>query len=294
MNVKKEKTLEPVTNVKNVEPVTKKLENKVIWKKSGEKQEEDKKYILYRNKLESIIKRCHDILYSNGSIVGVKAMNDIMRLLTLKILGIEFQKEDSELWNKCNQIKAESNMMSDTKFKKLKGYCKDITQLYKHDKNFKNEWKMLVKMLLSEISNIYSTEDELFNCDSDEALEQIIDVIDELDINEDFINSYGTSCGDIHEMFATYGGKSSSKSLGAFFTPRKLIDLILGPLDINKLLKENADIYDPCMGTGGFLTRAYKQVEEPIILHGCETSLDTIKFGYCSVLLTTGKLSKNL
>ena len=196
-----------------------------------------------------------------------------MRLLSLKLLQSEFLKEDSELLKKCYENKEKLNL-SDAKFDNFISYCTDITLLHKNEKSsFKNQWKIFVQKFLSQITNIYSKSDEIFNCDNDVALEEITGIINELVVNDDFINSYGTNCGDIHEMFATYGGKASSKTLGAFYTPRKLIDLILGPLGVSKLIKESYDIYDPCMGTGGFLTRAHKKAKKEFNIHGCETAL---------------------
>ena len=56
-------------------------------------------YISIKSKLDSIIKQCHNLLYSKGgSIVGTKAQNDIMRILCLKILQSQFNDENSELW----------------------------------------------------------------------------------------------------------------------------------------------------------------------------------------------------
>ena len=49
------------------------------------------------------------------------------------------------------------------------------------------------------------------------------------------------------------------------------------------------------MGTGGFLTRIYKLMDiKPENIYGCETELDTIKFAFSSVQLTTGKAVSNL
>ena len=192
--------------IERPEPKKHKLQNKELWKKPKSEIQEDEKYLSCKNKLDNIIKRCHDTLYSNGSIVGDKARDDIMRLLTLKLLQSEFLKEDSDLWTKCNEVKAKLHM-TDSKFTRLKSYCKDITLLYKNDKgSFKNQWKILVSQFLRHITDIYSTADELFNCDNNHGLEEITDIINELEVNQDFIDAYGTSCGDIHEIFATYGG----------------------------------------------------------------------------------------
>ena len=49
------------------------------------------------------------------------------------------------------------------------------------------------------------------------------------------------------------------------------------------------------MGTGGFLTRIYKLLDiRPENIYGCETELDTIKFAFSSVQLTTGKAISKL
>ena len=39
-----------------------------------------------------------------------EAQNDIMRLLCIKILQYQFNDEDSELWDRCNQVKADNNI----------------------------------------------------------------------------------------------------------------------------------------------------------------------------------------
>lgn len=288
-----EKILNMLSKMNYHEIKKRKLENKLLWIKPKVEINEDKKYLSYKSKLDSIIKRCHDILYSNGSIVGDKARDDIIRLLTLKLLEHKFNDKQSDLYKICLKIKKKLTVQEDYNINM--DYCKNFKNLAIKD-DFKGEWEELIQFFRNNhlLENIYAEEDQTFNCTDPHTLKEIINIIDELKVNQDFINSYGTSCGDIHEMFATYGGKASSKTLGAFYTPRKLIDLIIGPLEVSKLIKESDDIYDPCMGTGGFLTRTLKQVKKKINIHGCETALDTIKFGYCSVLLTTGKINENL
>ena len=55
-------------------------------------------------------------------------------------------------------------------------------------------------------------------------------------------------------------------------------------------------VYDPCMGTGGFLTRFYKLSKntQPEDLYGCELNGETIKFAYSAMLITTGKTANNI
>ena len=61
----------------------KKVENEKIWELENN-PDENELYKENKAKVESVVKQCHQILYNNGSIVGVKAQNDIVRILLLK------------------------------------------------------------------------------------------------------------------------------------------------------------------------------------------------------------------
>tara|TARA_B110000971_G_scaffold178389_1_gene184335 strand:+ start:339 stop:3176 length:2838 start_codon:yes stop_codon:yes gene_type:complete len=274
----------------------KQIDGTVSWRISKTDMTENMEYLNYKQKLESIIKRCHQVLYNNGAVTGSKAMNDIMRILTLKLLEHHFKDEDSEIWKKCNEVKAAVNM-SPTKFNKFKRYSEDLNEIFKSGKPFNSEWRLFIEQFICKIMpEIYTPEDSRFNCQDNDALYHILDIINELEITPEFLEGYGTNCGDIHEMFTTYGGKASSKKLGAFFTPRKLINLIFKGLGIQDTIKSdytNPTVFDPCCGTAGFLTRAYNLCDKSVTLTGCEIVLDTIKFAFCAVLLTTNKLPFN-
>lgn len=269
--------------------------NEIIWELS-ENIEDNENYKGIKSNLESLIKQCHNILY-NSSIVGQKAQNDIMRLLCIKILQYQFHDENSELWDKCNQVKADNNI-SDTTFAKYKKFCKDLKQLYKTKNGLLSEWKGFVNKFLTFVfPSIYYEDDSKFNCIDENTLQNLINKIETLDINDEFIDSFSTTCGDIHESFRAYGGGKGAKELGQYFTPRQLIHLIFHGLDLDQYLDkiENPSIYDPCMGTGGFLTRLFNLGNiNPENIYGCETELDTIKFGEMSLFLTTKGNKQNI
>ena len=283
--------------IKLVEPSKKTISGNIIWKILSN-MDSNEKYNTIKSKLDSIIKQCHNLLYGKGgSIVGTKAQNDIMRVLCLKILQSQFNDENSELWERCNIVKKESNM-SDTQFVRFKTYCNDITEITKKDDVFK-EWKMFVNKFLSKIfPSIYYENDNKFNCDKSPCIIELIITIDSLVIDDEFKDAFSTTCGDIHESFRTYGGKNSgAKALGQFFTPRHLILLMFRGIGLDKLIEamEDITIYDPCMGTGGFLTRLFKMCNIPSEhIYGCETEIDTIKFGEMSMVLTTGNSRNNI
>ena len=207
-----------------------------------------------------------------------------MKILSLKILEKEFKKENSEVYQKCKTINNSD---------KYNNYCTDINNIRLED-NVNRVWSNLVKNYLSKIlESIYFENDQKFNCENETCIKLLIQEISELNIDEDFQNAFSTACGDIHESFRAYGGKGgAAKELGQFFTPRHLINLIFHGIGLNQLITNIGDditIYDPCMGTAGFLTRLYKLIEIlPENIYGCETERDTIKFGEMSTILTTG------
>ena len=270
--------------------------NEVIW--TLEKNSDTNvNYKQIKDKLKCAIKSCHSLLYSSQSVVGTKAQNDIMKILTIRILQPQFENENSELYKKCKKLLDDDNITQE-KYNKYMSYCCDLNKIRKSDKPL-NEWKMFVKNFLQKIfKGIYSDEDSTFNFGNDEkTLMKLIEIVCVLEIDKDFIDAFSTSFGDIHEAFREYSGGKGAKELGQFFTPRHLIHAVLHGCGLNDIIKgyENPSIYDCCMGTGGLLTRAYSNGNIlPANIYGCETEKDTIKFGQCSILLATGEFNSNI
>ena len=269
----------------------KKVHGEVIWTINEENKTQTDQYNELKQHIETVINQCHNILRDNGSITGIKAMNDIMRIFALKLLRSHFNNETSYIYKKCKELN-----LSDSKFKKYLSYCKDLNKIFEGGRAFKNEWRLLVNECLSKIIPIYSSEDALFNCQDEDAIKKLICTFEKIEITEEFLSVYSTACGDIHELFAKYAGGKDAKTLGSYFTPRKLINLIFNGLGIKNKINNmgNCSAFDPCMGTAGFLTRAYQLCSNTIELAGCETSLDSIKFAFCSILLTTGNIPNHL
>jgi type I restriction-modification system DNA methylase subunit len=271
--------------------------NKTLWT-IPDNTEENNKYKEEKAKIESVIKQCHNLLYNTCSIVGTKAQNDIMRLMCLRILKAQFNDDTSELWAACVAVKADQNL-SDTKFNKYMKYCKDMKTLTHPDLDFFKEWCFLVhEFLIYALPSVYGEEDDRFNCDNyTVCIKMIKKMENDLPASKAFSDAFSTTCGDIHEVFRAYGGKVA-KEQGQFFTTRELIHATFhGGLDLAALLHNNhgATVYDPCMGTGGFLTRMFNLFEvDPDNIYGCETEADTIKFGQMSLVLTTGKVGNNI
>ena len=254
-------------------------------------------YKTIKSQLDSIIKKCHQLLYSKGgSIVGSKAQNDIMRILCLKILQPQFNDKESPLYNRCLLVKTKMNI-SEKQFEKYMLFCSDLDEITKLDDIMK-EWKLFIQKFISNVfPSIYFENDEKFNCDKCTCISDLFQSINSLEITEKFKDAFSTTCGDIHESFREYGGGKGAKELGQYFTPRQLIHLIFHGIGLDKLVNKisNITIYDPCMGTGGFLTRLFKLCDIPSHnIYGCETESDTIKFGNMSMVLTTGSVENNI
>jgi type I restriction-modification system DNA methylase subunit/restriction endonuclease S subunit len=270
--------------------------NEIVWTLE-ENSDTNVNYKQMKDKLKNTIKSCHNLLRDDNSVVGTKAQNDIMKILTIRILQSQFENEDSELYKKCKKLLDDDGITLE-KYEKYMSYCCDLTKIRKSD-NPLNEWKMYVLNFLQKIfKGIYSDEDSTFNFGKDEkTLMKLIEIICKLDIDKDFIDAFSTSYGDIHEAFREYSGGKGAKELGQFFTPRHLIHSILHGCGLNDIIKGygNPSIYDCCMGTGGLLTRAYSNGNvSPANIYGCETEKDTIKFGQCSLLLATGEFNSNI
>lgn len=281
----------------NIEIIKKNISGDILWSLDKNK-ETNKEYKDIKGDLDNIIKKCHQLLYSKGgSIVGSKAQNDIMRILCLKILQPQFKDKESPLYNRCLSVKKNDKKITEDLFEKYMLFCNDLNEITKLEDIIK-EWKLFIQKFVSYVfPSIYFENDEKFNCDKSACISDLIVLINSLEITDKFKDAFSTSCGDIHESFREYGGGKGAKELGQYFTPRQLIHLIFHGIGLDKLVEkmDNITIYDPCMGTGGFLTRLFKLCDiSPENIYGCETEIDTIKFGNMSMILTTGSVENNI
>lgn len=272
----------------------KKISGQVIWNVDDNMDSNDN-YKQLKADLDTLIKKCHNLLYRKA-VVGSKAQNDIMRILCIKILQEQFNDENSAVYKKCNEIR--ENTINKNKFDERINYCKNISSITTTNAELTFEWKQFVNSILIELfPSIYFKQDNTFNCEDKNTIIELIRMIDSINITGDFKDAFATNCGDIHELFRAYSGGKAAKDLGQFFTPRNFIHIIFYGCGLDILLEsmDNISVYDPCMGTGGFLTRIFNICNiESNNIYGCETEIDTIKFGEMSMLLTTGNTNANI
>ena len=295
-----ETILDKLENSKKVKKIIKKVNDFIPKKINGnitwENTLDVNDYENLKHKLNNVVKSAHQILYNNGSIVGSKAVTDIQKLLSLKLLEREFNNPLSVAGKSLRMVKSKTNSVGGVIEKYIK-CCKNLSLLKDID-NPLNFWSgMVSRVLMETYPYVFGEEDKKFNVTSENGFQDLVSCICSLDITDEFLDSFATTCGDVHEAFLAYGGGKASKELGQFFTPRKLIHLIFKGTILEEYINkmDEPSIYDPCMGTGGFLTRTFKHCE--ILsenVYGCETEQDTIKFAFTSCLMTMGDTKSNL
>lgn len=269
--------------------------NEIIWELS-ENDIDNSKYKEQFNKLQKVIDNVHNFMFSNNQINGITAMRDMMKVLPIIILKDYFASDEFS-----DEIdKLELPQKNKTLYKK---FVSDIKTIIKED-NPLNKFKLFIQKCISKIlPDIFKEGDGIFEFNkSGTGLKTFIYMIQEfsnINVNEDFKDAFACSCGDIHELFRKYAGKKEAKDFGGFNTPRHALNMIYDFNQIKKLidkrLSEGTSIYDPTMGTAGFLTRFFNLFTmNAENIYGCELSPDTIKFAFVSLYLTSGKILKNL
>lgn len=282
--------IETKKELKEEEIVNIEYKNEVIWTLSDEDKKNNDEYKEIENKLLNCIKSCHDCLYSNGSIVGLKASNDIIRIIIFRLLNIIYKNDDIKL-----EIR---NKISVENLEKYEKYLIDIKEFNK-SLNIDNDIKLyIMKIIIPILPNVFNSDDMIFNMRNyPKNYNTIINKISELiDINnsELFIKLFADTGGNIYEYFTnSYGKGNSSKELGQFFTPFKLINLLLFNIKDYILIDDNYSLYDPCCGSGGLLNRtsSFLNINKNNI-YGCEIEKDTIKYALASILFNNNNSLK--
>lgn len=269
--------------------------NKLVWELS-ENVDDNKLYLEEFKKIQSVIDKVHQFMFNTNQINGITAMRDMMKILPFILLKNYFNSEEFK-------ENASSVMMSSNKLPKYLTYAGDITKIL-NEENPLNNWRLFIKQLISKVlPEVFTEGDGEFEFNKkgtgEKTFKYIVREFSNIDVSENFIEAFSTACGDIHELFRQYAGGKEAKDFGGFNTPRHALNMIYQFPPIKKLIEEkikedDCSIYDPTMGTGGFLTRFYKTFDiSSDNIYGCELSPDTIKFAFVSLFMTTQKILKN-
>jgi type I restriction enzyme, S subunit len=282
----------PEEEIVNIE-----YKNEVIWTLSNEDKKNNDEYKEIENKLKSCIRSCHNYLYSNGSIVGNDASNDIILLFILKVINYLY------ISNKDIIIDKIKSLSSDKDYNNYLDYLLDINNLKNistgNDINSQYE-NYMDDVIRGKLLPLIFTEDKDFTLNSKSEENNIVKIINEFNniiIDDITIKSFSTI--SIYEYFNSgYEGKSKNKKMGQFFTPKKIINSILYGCNFKNMIMDlsNPTIYDPCCGTAGLLCVLFNNCSNinQNNIYGCEISKDTIKYAISSLMLSTNTLFENL
>jgi type I restriction-modification system DNA methylase subunit len=277
--------------------------NKIIFELNNNKNE-SKTHIL------KIIDKAHNILFQAENIVGHKALQIIMSLLFIKLIQpyLSDKKEEGKidfLDKKYYLDKYDDNEILD----KILGYFKDLSTLscqglktIRNDSNIDAIKQMgeilkrhpITKMIYTEVNFIKVREASTIQTLINDVINKI--TFTDFNDNEDII-------GEIYEHMLNKYVKNDSKELGQYFTPRKLMKLILEYKKerINELFLNTNDkisIYDSCMGTAGWLVSGYNifnyNFKDKLNLSGGEVEPETFQYSLMNIILTLHKFPDDI
>lgn len=293
------KTLEEKINEKVAEVVDEKVAEVVeelIEEKAGKSKNKDTTSLIM-----NLVDNLHNVLRKDA-IIGSDAYHDINKLLFLRFIQPCVTTTLTTLVDP--EMYTEVEDFDESVFE----YLKDLNKLVIISDL--NEFEKEVKILYKRILGTHPLTREIFNKNDyfkakaktlRTCLQKIVKTIND----EDFDNLNSDIKGLIYEHFLNGYADKGGKEFGQFFTPRNLINLIMKlNNEVFDDIKEKTlkTVYDPCMGTAGFLTEAYKYLKNNTVqenktdenksidikLHGTELEPKTYASGIMNVLLTTG------
>ena len=281
-------------------------ENKNIFELESDNKEKINLPIL------KMIDKAHNILFQAENIVGQKALQIIMSLLFLKLIQpyLSNKKEEGkiDLLNKKYYL---DKYEDDENLDKILGYFKDLTTLtcqglktIRNDSNVDAIKQMGEILKRHPITKMIYSEANFIKVREASTIQTLInDVINKINFND--FNNNEDIIGEIYEHMLNKYVKNDSKELGQYFTPRKLMKLILSYKKerihdlfskINK--KESINICDPCMGTAGWLVSGYNMFNDDfknrLNVSGGEVEPETFQYSLMNIILTIHKFPDDI
>jgi len=273
-------------------------DNEEIFQLKSDENEKNIKPIL------KMIDKAHNILFQAENIVGQKALQIIMSLLFLKLIQpyLSNKKEEGkiDLLNKKYYLEKYED---DENLDKILGYFKDLSTLtYQPLKTIRNDSNVDAIKQMGEIlkrhpiTKMIYNETNFIKVREASTIQTLInDVINKINFND--FNDNEDVVGEIYEHMLNKYVKNDSKELGQYFTPRKLMKLILSYKKerINELFskinkKDKISICDPCMGTAGWLVSGYNMFnddfENRLNVSGGEVEPETFQYSLMNIILT--------
>lgn len=258
-----------------------------------------------KTKLSTIFKYCLDVLRNNDHITGDKALRTLAHLLNLRLLEYQFKNQiDIDNYN-YDFSSYEDNIIEEHKAKLL-----NMVRFSNLAKEKEENIPKIMKCLWEEILSVHPITKNIFlkgkgfDIQHQSTYKKIIDKLYTFDfeaIDEDILGeAYEEVIKDV----------MTGKVLGQFFTPPKVKQMMIKLIDPQ--LKDDGTIekiFDPAMGTGGFLISSLRHLlnqsktkKIPMNwefisnegLGGREAESDTYQLAVSNMLISSGHMFKVL
>jgi type I restriction-modification system DNA methylase subunit len=274
-------------------------DNQEIFQLENDEKEKNIKPIL------KMIDKAHNILFQAENIVGQKALQIIMSLLFLKLIQpyLSEKKEEGKIDLLDKKYYLEKYQDGDENIDKILGYFKDLSTLtcqslktIRNDTNTDAIKQMGEILKRHPITKMIYNETNFIKVREASTIQTLInDVINKINFHD--FNDNEDIVGEIYEHMLNKYVKNDSKELGQYFTPRKLMKLILSYKKerINELFskinkKDKISICDPCMGTAGWLVSGYNMFiddfKNRLNVSGGEVEPETFQYSLMNIILT--------
>jgi len=207
--------------------------------------------ILDKNKLEEFLKKtkefkgdefarllhkCHNIIRNNDKLSPEAAFDEISKVLFIKIMYERRPKQEGIF--SLNQFKKLKNAWELTRGKsdKAESYMQklfeDVKEEFKNDGIFEENEKIKLK---------------------ESTFEAIVKELEIYNLTKTGVDVKGIA-------FEKFLSKTFRGQLGQFFTPRTIVNFMVDFINP----KEGELICDPCVGSGGFIIKAFEKIREDI------------------------------
>jgi type I restriction enzyme M protein len=190
-----------------------------------------------RDEFQKLLFACHDVIRNNDKLSPEMAFDEISKVLFMKI----------------RQERTQNGVFSKERFLQLKKTQEDYeTQIVgkKSDKPF-------YQHLFEQTKDTFAKDEIFVPTDTlrirEASFLQIVEKLQRYNLSDTSDDVKGIA-------FEEFLGKTFRGDLGQFFTPRTLVDFMIGLLDI----QEGELVCDPCCGTGGFLIKSFEYIREKI------------------------------
>ncbi len=259
----------------------------------------------YKTNLANIFNYCLDVLRNNEHITGDKALRTLAHLLDLRLLEPQFDKQINIDTYEYNFSAYDDDIVEQHKAKLLK-----LVRFSNLVKEKEDNIPKIMKCLWDEILAVHPITKNIFlkgkgfDIQHQSTYKKLIDKLYTFDfesVDEDILGeAYEEVIKDV----------MTGKVLGQFFTPPKVKQMMVNI--INPQIKSDGSIetiFDPAMGTGGFLITCLRNLLKiskikniPLNwefisqqgLGGREAEPDTYQLAVSNMLIASGKMFKVL